>query len=122
MTRFTPYSARYPKGGVLQADDPPAMVEAIRVLAHARIPFRRVSAHQLKLSPTLSFYPARGTIMYDSRPPLPQRGLPALLDLLRGTSEASVDQIRSPAQPAQSVLPITAGAPSIVDGKLPWNE
>ena len=43
----------------------------------------RVSAHQLKIGRTLSFYPVKGTIMHDRQKPLPQRGLAALQALLR---------------------------------------
>ncbi len=59
------------------------MVEAIVWLSRERIAFARVSAHQLKIGPTLSFYPVKGTIMHDGQKPLPQRGLPALQALLR---------------------------------------
>src|SRR5690242_9263393 len=70
-----PYSARYPQGQVFDpAADDPAMVEAIVWLSRERIAFARVSVHQLKIGRTLSFYPVKGTIMYDRQKPLPQRG------------------------------------------------
>ena len=89
-----PNSARSPQGQVFDlAADHPAMVEAIVWLSRERIAFARVSAHQLKIGRTLSFYPVKGTIMHDRQKPLPQRGLPALQALLRrpaqdGTPEA----------------------------------
>ena len=59
------------------------MIDAIVWLSRERIAFARVSAHQLKIGPTLSFYPVKGTIMHDRQKPLPQRGLAALQALLR---------------------------------------
>src|SRR3954454_19608457 len=92
-----PYSARYPQGQVLDRADHPAMIEAIVWLSRERIAFARVSAHQLKIGRTLSFYPVKGTIIHDRQKPLPQRGLAALQALLR--------------HPARDATPKAAAAP-----------
>jgi hypothetical protein len=78
-----PYSARYPQGRVFDHADHPAMIEAIVWLSRERIAFARVSPHQLKIGPTHSFYPVKGTIMHDGRKPFLERGLVALKALLR---------------------------------------
>jgi hypothetical protein len=85
-----PYSARYPRGRVFDVvTDHPAMIEAVVWLCRERIPFVRVSPHQLKIGRTLSFYPVKGAIVLDGQRPLPQRGLPALKALLRRPTPTS---------------------------------
>ena len=68
-----------------QADDAPAMADAIRALKLAGIDVRRPNntPYQLKVTATISYYPVRGTIFIDGAVgALPQRGLQALLALL----------------------------------------
>src|SRR3954454_3659874 len=79
------------------------MVEAIVWLSRERIAFARVSAHQLKIGRTLSFYPVKGTIMHDRQKPLPQRGLTALQALLHRPAP-TLPQTQPP-------LPATKAAP-----------
>ena len=99
-----PYSARSPQGQVFDlAADHPAMIEAIVWLSRERIAFARVSAHQLKIGPTLSFYPVKGTIMHDRQKPLPQRGLPALQALLRRPTPDA-----TPERPAAALDPTSS--------------
>lgn len=89
MTRFAPYSAAYPKGHVLQRDDRPAMVDAIVWRFHQRIAFARVSPYQLKIGPSLSFYPVKGTLMYDGQLALPVRDLVSIGEGIQCTSTHS---------------------------------
>jgi hypothetical protein len=66
--------------------DHPAMAHAIATLERAGADPRRPSNnfYQLKVSPDLNYYPAKGTIYRDGAPsPLPDRGLDALTMLLR---------------------------------------
>ena len=66
-------------------DDDPAMSEAIRALMLAGIDVRRPdkTPYQLKVTQSINFYPAKGTIFIDGTAgALPQRGLQALLTLL----------------------------------------
>lgn len=68
-----------------RTDDDPAMADAIRALMLAGIDVRRPdrTPYQLKVSETISYYPAKGTIFIDGTAgALPQRGLQALLTLL----------------------------------------
>ena len=70
---------------VERADDDPAMTDAIRALLIAGIDVRRPdkTSYQLKVSETISYYPAKGTIYIDgTAAALPQRGLEAILTLL----------------------------------------
>ena len=70
---------------VERADDDPAMTDAIRALMLAGIDVRRPdkTPYQLKVSETISYYPAKGTIFVDgTAAALPHRGLQALLSLL----------------------------------------
>ena len=65
-----------------EPNDIKEMREAIERLA----PFepRRPTAHQLKVTPTISYYPGKGTIFRDgTSAALPARGIDALVDLLR---------------------------------------
>ena len=65
--------------------DDPAMADAIRALMLAGIDVRRPdkTPYQLKVSETVSYYPAKGTIFIDGTDgALPQRGLQALLSFL----------------------------------------
>ena len=68
-----------------RAGDEPAMTDAIRALMLAGIDVRRPdkTPYQLKVTETISYYPAKGTIFIDGATgALPQRGLQALLSLL----------------------------------------
>ena len=70
---------------VERADDDPVMTDAIRALMIAGIDVRRPdkTSYQLKVSETISYYPAKGTIYIDGTAgALPQRGLEAILTLL----------------------------------------
>ena len=65
--------------------DDPAMTDGIRALMLAGIDVRRPdkTPYQLKVSETISYYPAKGTIFIDGTDgALPQHGLQALLTLL----------------------------------------
>jgi hypothetical protein len=65
--------------------DHPAIAEAIATLERAGADTRRPAnnSYQLKVSPDLNYYPAKGTIYRDGAPsPLPDRGLEALIRLL----------------------------------------
>jgi hypothetical protein len=86
-----PYSEMYPKGDVLRPDDHPKMIEAITWLSSERIAFARVSPHQLKIGATLSFYPVKGTLMFDRQKPLPHRGLEDLKRLLGRPADNQLD-------------------------------
>lgn len=66
--------------------DHPAIAQAIATLERAGAEPRRPAnnSYQLKVSPDLNYYPAKGTIYRDGAPsPLPDRGLEALIQLLR---------------------------------------
>ena len=68
-----------------RAGDGPAMTDAIHALMLAGIDVRRPdkTPYQLKVTETISYYPAKGTIFIDGTAgALPQRGLQALLTLL----------------------------------------
>ena len=68
-----------------RAGDDQAMTDAIRALMLAGIDVRRPdkTPYQLKVTETISYYPAKGTIFVDGTAgALPQRGLQALLSLL----------------------------------------
>jgi len=68
-----------------QPGDDPKMIDAIRTLAAVGIDVRRPvnNDHQLKVNPSTSYYPGRGTIVIDGEPgALRQRGLGALLAIL----------------------------------------
>lgn len=65
--------------------DSPEMLRALSALEEANVDIRRPenNPYQLKVSPTVSFYPSRGTIYVDGEPaPLAGRGLEALLNYL----------------------------------------
>jgi hypothetical protein len=133
MKRFTPYSAAYPKGHVLQRNDDPAMVEAIVWLSRQRIAFARVSPYQLKIGPSLSFYPVKGTLRYDGEPALPVRGLSALQALLKPQVEAPASNaaceraataIQTPRPHGIIAIPLALQGrpPTSEDVNPPWNE
>jgi hypothetical protein len=66
--------------------DHPAVAQAIATLERAGADPRRPpnNSFQLKVSPDLNYYAAKGTIYRDGAPtPLPDRGLDALIRLLR---------------------------------------
>jgi hypothetical protein len=66
--------------------DPPVIAQTIATLERAGADPRRPpnNSYQLKVSPDLNYYPAKGTIYRDGAPsPLPDRGLEALIQLLR---------------------------------------
>lgn len=67
-------------------NDPPAMREAIRVLLDEAYDVRRPNPHQLKVTPEVSYYPSNGKILVDGQSVHAERGLDALLRLLRGGS------------------------------------
>lgn len=64
-------------------NDPPAMREAIMTLKEQGYDVRRPNVHQLKVTPDLSYYPNNGKILVDGQSVRPERGLEALLRLLR---------------------------------------
>ncbi len=77
----------------VRSTDDLAMIEAIEALTKAGIEVRRPpnNAHQLKVSPSLSYYPGRETIVADGEPSArPQRGLAALLTYLDGEPDATL--------------------------------
>ena len=70
---------------VSRPGDSPEMILAIRALEVANVEIRRPknNPYQLKASPTVSFYPSKGTIYVDGDPaPLSCRGVDALLNYL----------------------------------------
>lgn len=72
--------------------DDPKVIEAIEVLAAAGIDVRRPpkSNHQLKVSPTVSYYPGRETIVVDGEPAArAQRGLAAVIAFLGPKPDAT---------------------------------
>ena len=68
--------------------DRPAMTQAIDALLKLGVEAKRPynNNHQLKIDPFLSYYPGTGSIMFDSEPPLPERGLEALIRLIRSNT------------------------------------
>lgn len=80
---------RMPAAAV-RSDDDPKMIDAILALASAGVDVRRPpdSNHQLKVSPSINFYPGRGTIVVDGEPAARrQRGLASLIELLTAGPE-----------------------------------
>lgn len=72
--------------------DDPKMIEAIGLLAAAGVDVRRPpnSSYQLKVSPLVSYYPGRETIVVDGEPSaLRQRGFAALIAFLDAGPEAT---------------------------------
>lgn len=70
---------------VSRPGDSPEMLLAIRALDDANIEIRRPenNPYQLKASPTVSYYPSKGTIYVDGDPaPLSSRGVEALVNYL----------------------------------------
>lgn len=118
MKRFRPYSEQYPKGYVLGRNEDPAMIDAVVWLSRQRIPFARVSPHQLKIGPSRSFYPVKGTLVFDGQSALPQRGLAALQALLIQLAQQSTDIEAPDLQPASALDP-EADADDV---SPPWNE
>lgn len=73
-------------------EDSSAMREAIRRLRREGFHPRRPpnNPYQLKVAPTLSYYPSKGTIFRDRDPAaLPARGLDALVQLLEAEADDS---------------------------------
>jgi hypothetical protein len=64
--------------------DDECVVEAITTLLNAGVDVRRPldKGFQLKVAPTLSYYPHHGRIVFDGEPALEERGLDELLKLL----------------------------------------
>jgi hypothetical protein len=70
--------------------DPEEMREAIERLKKEGWEPRRPLGeknYQLKLSPRLSYYPTTGRIVFDNETALPDRGLEALIGLLRASTK-----------------------------------
>lgn len=91
MEGFKMRYSQMPLAAVVPQDDP-AMIEAITTLTAAGIDVRRPanSLHQLKVSPLISYYPGRQTIVADGEPTArPQRGLAALLIFLNASPDRS---------------------------------
>ena len=78
--------------------DHPRMADAIERLLAAGVDVRRPvnSEHQLKVDERISYYPGKGTIYHDGAPaPRSERGLEALIHLLRRTADRSHDALNS---------------------------
>jgi hypothetical protein len=68
-----------------QPGDSPKTTEAIDRFILEGIDARRPNPHQIKVTPDLSFYPDKGTILPDGGCKLEIRGLDALIEYLRET-------------------------------------
>jgi hypothetical protein len=66
--------------------DDPCVIDAIQALLNADVDVRRPpdKGFHLKVTPSLSYYPHTGRIVFDGEPALEERGVEALLKLLDG--------------------------------------